>query len=146
MAAPGRTSFVGRAGVLDTLGGLLEEARVGAGSAALLYGEAGIGKTRTLEEIAQRAAAGGFLVAWGHCTELDGVPPYWPWRGVFDALAVDSPDVSGGRAGVLTALVGRLDAVPGSGRSCCASRTCTGPTPTPGGCCAAWSTPPPAGP
>jgi hypothetical protein len=111
MSAPGRTSFVGRAGVLGALDELLDDARGGAGSAALLYGEAGIGKTRTLQEIARTAAAAGFLVAWGHCTELDGVPPYWPWRGVFDALGVGAPDVSGGRATVLSTLVDRLDAV-----------------------------------
>ena len=98
MTAGGRTSFIGRAEVLDTLGQLLEEAASGAGAAALLLGEAGIGKTRTLQEIAQAATARGFLVAWGHCTELDGVPPYWPWRDVFAALDVEAPDAAA-RAG-----------------------------------------------
>jgi hypothetical protein len=108
MAAAGRTSFVGRAGVLDTLRALLDDAAAGAGSAALLFGEAGIGKTRTLEEVAATAAERGFLVAWGHCTELDGVPPFWPWRGVFEALDIPPAD---GRATVLTGLVARLDAI-----------------------------------
>jgi hypothetical protein len=96
--------------VLDALGQLLDEAAAGAGTAALLLGEAGIGKTRTLQEVADAASERGFLVAWGHCTELDGVPPYWPWRDVFAALDVED-SAAAGRAGVLTAVVTRLDAV-----------------------------------
>jgi hypothetical protein len=115
MASEGRTSFVGRSGVLDTLVGLLDAADDGAGAAAVIYGEAGIGKTRTVQEVARLAGERGFLVAWGQCTELDGVPPYWPWRNIFSALGVapsdgtEAPDT--GRATVLATLVTRLDAV-----------------------------------
>lgn len=109
MARAGRTSFVGRAGILDTLSGLLDDAETGGGGAAVLYGEAGIGKTRTLEEVARLAAERGLLVGWGHCTELDGVPPYWPWREVFRVLGVDPPAAPDGRATVLDTLVSRLD-------------------------------------
>jgi hypothetical protein len=86
MARADRTSFVGRTGLLEALAGLLDDVATGAGWAAVVYGEAGIGKTRTVEEVARLAGRRGLLVAWGHCTELDGVPPFWPWREVFRAL------------------------------------------------------------
>ncbi|NYJ07696.1 ATP-binding protein [Petropleomorpha daqingensis] len=107
MPRAGRTSLVGRSAVLGTLDDLLDATAAGAGGAALLSGEAGIGKTRVLEECAGRAAARGALVAWGHCTELDGVPPFWAWRDVLAALGV--PGAQEGRSGVLAALVDRLD-------------------------------------
>jgi hypothetical protein len=109
MAPAGRQSFVGRAAVLDELTELLDQAAAGAGSALLLYGEAGIGKTRTLEELAAVAADRGFLVAWGRCTELDGVPPLWSWRDVFTAFGLASRAMPPGRAAVLAALVDRID-------------------------------------
>jgi hypothetical protein len=109
MPRVGRTSLVGRAAVLGTLDDLLEATVGGAGGAALLSGEAGIGKTRVLEECATRAAARGALVAWGHCTELDGVPPFWAWRDVLAALGITRPHE--GRSGVLATLVERLDDV-----------------------------------
>ncbi|TFV89414.1 AAA family ATPase [Blastococcus sp. CT_GayMR16] len=111
MARADGTSFVGRTGILDTLAGPLADLATGAGWAAVVYGEAGIGKTRTLEEVARLARDRGVLVAWGHCTELDGVPPYWPWREVFRALDVTPPAEPDGRATVLDSLVTRLDEV-----------------------------------
>jgi predicted ATPase len=108
MARADRTSFVGRTGLLEALAGLLDDVATGAGWAAVVYGEAGIGKTRTVEEVARLAGRRGLLVAWGHCTELDGVPPFWPWREVFRALDVAAPAEPAGRATVLATLVARL--------------------------------------
>jgi tetratricopeptide (TPR) repeat protein len=45
----------------------------------MISGEAGIGKTRLVEEVAAEAQLRGFHTAWGRCTEEGGAPPYWPW-------------------------------------------------------------------
>src|SRR5437667_324530 len=51
----------------------------------LVVGDAGIGKTRLVEELAREAAERGHLVLWGRCWEGEGAPPYWPWIQVIRA-------------------------------------------------------------
>lgn len=53
---------------------------------AVVSGEAGIGKTRLVEEVATLASADGWLVATGRCSP-DRPPPLWPWLGVGADLA-----------------------------------------------------------
>jgi hypothetical protein len=66
----------------------IEGARAGAGGVVLLTGEAGIGKSRLAEHLAEMAAAGGCTVVWGRCWEAGGAPAYWPWIQVFRGLGV----------------------------------------------------------
>ncbi|MET7638627.1 AAA family ATPase [Streptomyces sp. NPDC005438] len=68
--------FVGRARELRQLTGVLEQAGEGRPQAVLLGGEAGVGKTRLLEEFLTAARAAGALTAVGGCVELgaDGLP------------------------------------------------------------------------
>jgi DNA-binding winged helix-turn-helix (wHTH) protein/tetratricopeptide (TPR) repeat protein len=70
--------FSGREDVLRVLGAHLEEALAGRGTSLLLIGEPGIGKTRTLHELARRASAAGFVPFFGLCSEVDGAPALWP--------------------------------------------------------------------
>jgi DNA-binding SARP family transcriptional activator len=85
--------FVGRQQEMRTLAGLLEQAVQGQGGLALVGGQAGIGKTRTAEELAAMARARGLAVLWGRCFEGDGAPPYWPWAEVLRAYVGDhDPD------------------------------------------------------
>jgi DNA-binding SARP family transcriptional activator len=77
--------FVGREEEMRTLGELLEQALQGHGGLVLLAGQAGIGKTRTAEELAARAQLRGLAVLWGRCHEGAGAPPYWPWAEVLRA-------------------------------------------------------------
>ena len=76
--APDRP-FVGRTHEMAALEVALRRARERLGSLVLLVGDAGIGKTRTAEELARRASASGVCVHWGRCHEGEGAPPYWPW-------------------------------------------------------------------
>jgi DNA-binding XRE family transcriptional regulator/tetratricopeptide (TPR) repeat protein len=76
--APG-PGFVGRDAELAALEAAAESARAGAGQVVLLAGQPGIGKTRTAQAIAERAAAQGMAAYWGRCPEEPGAPPYWPW-------------------------------------------------------------------
>src|SRR5438270_2758485 len=77
--------LVGRRQELEQLLTLLDDARSGRGRAALVLGDAGIGKTRLTEAFAAAVADTPITVAWGRCTEAEA-PPYWPWRQALRAL------------------------------------------------------------
>ncbi|MFF8731056.1 AAA family ATPase [Streptomyces sp. NPDC015171] len=83
--------LIGRDQELARLTGVLERARAGVPAALLLAGDAGVGKTRLLDEIAGRAARTGATVVTGHCVDLgDGVGlPYLPFTEMLGALAAD---------------------------------------------------------
>jgi DNA-binding CsgD family transcriptional regulator len=72
--------FVGRAHELAELGRALDAARAGSGTAVLVAGEAGIGKTRLASELAARARGEGFEVVLGRSIDLVGTElPYLPF-------------------------------------------------------------------
>lgn len=80
MATVARTPpLLGRDRELAVLDAGLDEARQGRGGAAMLDGEAGIGKTRLAAELRSRAAEAGFLVAGATCYESDWSPPFGLW-------------------------------------------------------------------
>src|SRR5438093_13723262 len=71
--------FVGRHHELVELRAGLEAAVTGRGRFFLVVGEAGIGKTRLVEELGREAAGRGHLVLWRRCWDGGGAPPYGPW-------------------------------------------------------------------
>ena len=73
--------LIGRKAELARLCALLDEAEAGRPAVGLLGGDAGIGKTRTLGELAAVAEERGFLVLVGQCVELGGGGglPYLPF-------------------------------------------------------------------
>lgn len=79
-----RAPFLGREEPLLELGGALDDALAGRGTVALVRGELGIGKTRLLEELAQRARGLGAIVAEGRWYESTEQPAD---IGLRDALA-----------------------------------------------------------
>ncbi|MFA3873529.1 AAA family ATPase [Streptomyces sp. MMCC 100] len=82
--------LVGREDELARLTGVLERARAGEARAVLVAGDAGVGKTRTLDEVAGRAAAAGTTVLTGHCVDLGDVGlPYLPFTEILGVLAAD---------------------------------------------------------
>ncbi|MFI8088651.1 AAA family ATPase [Streptomyces sp. NPDC086080] len=68
--------FVGRTTELDTLTNALARAAAGEPQAVLVGGEAGVGKTRLVEEFAAVARRRGAIVTLGGCVEIgaDGLP------------------------------------------------------------------------
>jgi predicted ATPase len=68
----------------------------GEGGLVLLYGEAGIGKTRLARELRAYAHLRGMQVLYGRCPALfrmDGVPPYILWKEVIkDYLEACTPE------------------------------------------------------
>ncbi len=78
--------FVGRVEQLARLEELLEGARHDGAATVLLPGDAGVGKTRLLDEVATAASAAGDLVLVGHCVDLGaGGLPYLPFAEVLAA-------------------------------------------------------------
>ena len=76
-------SLVGRAAELARLAHLLDEAAAGRAVAALVSGDAGVGKSRLVAEVADMAASRGFTVLTGQCAEIGDSVPYLPFA---DAL------------------------------------------------------------
>ena len=108
-----RRPFVGRESEMNTLRGALEAALAGRGRLELLMGEPGIGKTRTLEELAAEARGRGAHVLTGRCYEGEGAPAFWPWVQVLrDACAgIEDRDLArtlGAEASDLAGLVPEL--------------------------------------
>jgi DNA-binding CsgD family transcriptional regulator/tetratricopeptide (TPR) repeat protein len=68
--------FIGRRPEMTSLDRLLDLAAAKGTGFALIGGEAGVGKTRLVRELAGRAADAGFLVLTGQCVELgaEGLP------------------------------------------------------------------------
>ncbi|MGW6920441.1 ATP-binding protein [Streptomyces sp. NPDC054950] len=84
------TPFIGREEELARLFGVLERARGGESRAVLIAGDAGVGKTRVLDEVAARAARSGMTVLTGHCVDLGDVGlPYLPFTEILGLLAAD---------------------------------------------------------
>jgi predicted ATPase len=71
------TPLIGRAAELEALASALETAVGGAASAVEIIGPAGIGKSRLLGELAERADARGAIVLGGSGAEFEQDLPYW---------------------------------------------------------------------
>lgn len=104
-------TYLGRADLLRGLGDDVRAALAGQARVVLLLGEAGIGKTRTLDEVARLAQEEGALVARGSGSPHAGAPPFWPWVRVLRSLAAGRP-VHALRREVETLAPGLLEAAP----------------------------------
>ena len=100
--------LVGRA---DTVRSLADAIGLGgdAGGKVLLGGDAGVGKSRLLSELADLAQASGWRVLMGHCLDFgDSALPYLPFTEAFGRLAADAPEAARsvlGRSAVLERLL-----------------------------------------
>jgi DNA-binding CsgD family transcriptional regulator len=120
------TSFVGRAEELDRLLALLERAERGRPAVGLIAGDAGVGKTRLLDELAARAEGRGVRVLQGGCMEVGDVGlPYVPFVDAFRDL--------GGHPGEAEVAAPLAAAVPSLGRLLPELATEAGPAPPPPG-------------
>ena len=86
-ATRARDGFVGRAAELARLEQALDGATAARGATALIAGPAGIGKTRLVGELAERARRRGATVLTGRCIDLVGAAlPYYPLVEAFRPL------------------------------------------------------------
>jgi DNA-binding NarL/FixJ family response regulator/tetratricopeptide (TPR) repeat protein len=109
MATTTSPMFVGRASELDRLLALLNRAESSRPAVALVAGDAGVGKTRLLAELAARAEPQGVRVLLGGCMEVGDVGlPYVPFVDAFRDL--------GSRPGEAELAAPLVAALPGLGR------------------------------
>jgi DNA-binding CsgD family transcriptional regulator/tetratricopeptide (TPR) repeat protein len=86
--------LVARDAELTELLRTLDTAERGIAGAAVLGGDAGMGKTRLLLEVTTAAQERGFRTMIGHCVDLgEAPPPYLPFSEAFARLAAEDPDV-----------------------------------------------------
>jgi DNA-binding CsgD family transcriptional regulator len=101
--------LVGRSDELSLLSGALDRARSGKGRILFIAGEGGVGKTRLVATVAERAGANGFAVAIGRGYPVETGVPYALFA---DALvpalrALDGPTFAMATRGI-SAELGRL--------------------------------------
>ncbi|WP_371779259.1 ATP-binding protein [Streptosporangium subroseum] len=78
--------LVGRDEWLTRLTGHLVDASAGRGTAVLVTGEPGIGKTGLARALSATAGAMGIRTGWGRCEEAAGAPALWPWSQALGSL------------------------------------------------------------
>jgi hypothetical protein len=71
--------YMGMQREMRELKAALEDSLAGRGRLIMMMGDAGIGKTRTAQELATYAGLRGAQILWGRCYRESGMPPYWPW-------------------------------------------------------------------
>jgi DNA-binding CsgD family transcriptional regulator/tetratricopeptide (TPR) repeat protein len=81
--------IVGRERELDRLSAIFDEVAGGRALTVLVGGDAGIGKSRLVEEFCDRLRLRGAVVATGLCVPADGGLPYAPVIGILRTLATD---------------------------------------------------------
>ncbi len=98
--------FVGRESEFELLRDGLNQAKEGRGSAFLVGGESGVGKSRLIEEVRINALVDGFLVLRGQATTEH--TPYELWREAFQRLILHTP-LTDGEAVLLKGIVPDLE-------------------------------------
>jgi serine/threonine protein kinase len=99
----GSAKFVGREDIFNQLTTALQTAKMGKGSAWLIGGESGVGKSRLLEELRIRSLVDGAYVLQGEAKTEHGAP-YQMWRGILRRLCLLS-ELSRLDASILKSLV-----------------------------------------
>lgn len=101
------SKFVGREAEMGQLTSALDGLAEGRGSAWLVRGESGIGKSRFVAEFLPRAMAAGAPVFRGQAGAVASTA-YEAWSGVLRALAIEAPPTAG-EAALLSIAVPGLD-------------------------------------
>ncbi|MDD9369807.1 MAG: AAA family ATPase, partial [Acidimicrobiales bacterium] len=109
MAGPATTALIGRAAELDALVADCARAAAGKGAIALVGGEAGVGKSRLVAELAAHARRQGARVLVGQCLDLEeGGLPYAPVVDMLHTLDRElSAEEGAATLGPLLAMLGR---------------------------------------
>ncbi len=99
--------FVGRDAEIETLSAALQKTLSGVGSAWLIGGESGVGKSRLIDEARVMGMVGGALVVRGTNVPV-GATPYHMWRAVLRWLAI-AGEATPAEASILAAIAPDLN-------------------------------------
>ncbi|MEM7532237.1 MAG: protein kinase [Chloroflexota bacterium] len=97
-------TFVGREKEQAHLLTALKQAQSGTGSAWLIGGESGVGKTRLMDELQTQALVAGFFVLRGQTVD-DSTTPYGLWRELLRQLVIALTEIEDLTASILLPLV-----------------------------------------
>jgi tetratricopeptide (TPR) repeat protein len=101
IVTPENVPLVGRKSEMDRLRSTFDSVCRGAGSAVVVVGEAGLGKSRLVSEfLDDRAVASAAAIAYGRCRGVQGLAAYSPLRDALGQLArraLDNSRASGVR-------------------------------------------------
>ena len=104
-----RLPVMGREDELAVLGAGFGRALDSHGGLCVVFGEAGMGKTRLAEWTDERAREQGARVLWGRCWETIDTPAYWPWSQVVrQAMEPLSPEERNELVGSARAAIARM--------------------------------------
>ena len=104
-----RAPLVGRSAELSTLCAAWETARDGGGATLMVIeGDPGLGKTRILDELVQRAAMDGAAVSVVRSVQADLLDTYSGLLGLARGGLVDAPGLAGARPESISAFAARL--------------------------------------
>lgn len=78
-----KTKFAGREREINMVARVLEEVGEGRGRLLLIEGEAGIGKTRFVEEVLKLPRAEGFYKLTTRCVYFEEIDPYLPFKEIY---------------------------------------------------------------
>jgi DNA-binding winged helix-turn-helix (wHTH) protein/tetratricopeptide (TPR) repeat protein len=112
-----RSPLVGRGQVIAELAQQVEAARGGSGALCVLTGEAGIGKTRCVDELAMLARPRGVQVLYGRCPPDLAVPTLWPIAAAIAALVRDRPELAARARTLIAATTGTVATTPETART-----------------------------
>jgi predicted ATPase len=110
------TKLVGREAELEAIRRLIEAAATGQSEGLLVRAEAGIGKTRLLDALSDRAVERRFAVLRGRATELESDIPFAAVAEAlepFDDVELSTPASPAERWRLYRGLRDRLDTLPG---------------------------------
>lgn len=86
-------AFFGRRGELSRLLTSLAVARAGGGHAAVVAGEAGMGKTQLIHQFALESRLAEAFIAV-QCPQADDMRPYWPWAQLLRQALTARPETA----------------------------------------------------
>jgi DNA-binding SARP family transcriptional activator/predicted ATPase len=86
--------LIGRKPELVRLREAMKEARKGRGQTIVILGEAGVGKSRLVQELSAEAVQGGSLPLLGRSYEIEQALPFGPWNNILrSGRIIDDPDI-----------------------------------------------------
>ena len=106
-------TFVGRKTEMDQLTNALTASKKGNGSAWLVGGESGVGKSRLLLEVQTEALVQGFHLLRGHGLQDNSGLPYQLWREPVRQLLITAQEIDDLTASVLLPLVPDIETLLG---------------------------------